>query len=366
MPSAGVTAGKFHIPSLNGMRALAITLVVWGHAELPLRLIRESTGVTIFFFLSGYLITTLLRREYDARDRVSVADFYLRRVFRIFPPLYVVLICAVVLSLANAIPNEMTPLGVFASFSFWANYYIIWEGRDGLPGGMNALWSLAVEEHFYLVFPLLYIALRRWVPTRWVQAVILGGLCVAIMVWRTYLFSSGASYDRIYLATDTRADAILWGSVFAVVLNPVYGEVQAPRRKWLLTPVLLAGAGVVYAVSRWPNEWGMTIGYTVQSVALAAVFIPVILIPGSVVGRVLNWRAVAWVGIVSYSIYLLHRPVLILTETYIGQPELVAATVGVAATVLASWAMLVYVERPFARLRQRVNRAGETENVART
>ena len=365
MPHAGAVAGRFNIPSLNGIRAFAILLVVWGHAELPFRLVRESTGVTIFFFLSGYLITTLLRREYDAWGGVSIRNFYLRRVLRIFPPLYVVLIVAVVLSAAGVIANEMTSLGTFASFSFWANYYIIWEGRDGLPGGMNALWSLAVEEHFYLIFPLMYVALRRLVPRRWYQVAILVGLCLAIMVWRTYLFSQGADYDRIYLATDTRADAILWGSVLAMAANPAYGEVRTPRRRWLLTLMLVCGAAAVYLVSRWPDETGMTIGYTIQSIALAAVFVPLILAPRSIVGRILNLRAVAWVGIISYAIYLIHRPALDLVEQYLTTPQVVTSTIGIAATVLASWAIMVWVERPFGRLRRRANRAGETENNRR-
>ncbi len=363
MPHAGLVAtGKFDIPSLNGVRALAILLVVWGHAELPYRFIRESTGVTIFFFLSGYLITTLLRREYDRFERVSIRDFYLRRLFRIFPPLYIVLAVSIVLSLADVIANEMTGWGVLASFGFWTNYYIIYAGRDGLPGGMNALWSLAVEEHFYLVFPLLYIGLRRWIRSRWGQGSVLIAICLGIMVWRTYLFSQGASVDRIYLATDTRADAILWGSVLAIVANPAYPEVKAPRRLWLLTPVLAAGAAVVYLVSRTDNSIGMTVGYTIQSIALGAVFIPLILAPRSVIGRVLNLKAVAWVGIISYSVYLIHRPALMIAEEYLPAPQVATALIAIAGTVLLSWAMLVFVERPFGRLRRRSNRAGETEN----
>lgn len=363
MPSAGVVAaGKFEIPSLNGLRALAILLVVWGHAELPYQLIRESTGVTIFFFLSGYLITTLLRREFDGRGRISVKDFYLRRLFRIFPPLYIVLVIAIVLSLADVIRNAMTGWGVFASFTFWTNYYIIFEGRDGLPGGMTALWSLAVEEHFYLIFPLVYMALLRWIPKRWMQGAILAAGCLGIMAWRSYLFLQGASYDRVYLATDTRADAILWGSVLAIVANPMYGELRAPRRKWLLTPILITGAAVVYLVSVMPSDFGMTVGYTIQSIALAAVFVPLILAPRSILGRAMNWRPVAWVGVISYSIYLIHRPALIIAEEYIPAPQLVTAVIAIAVTVLLSWAMLVWVDRPFARLRQRISRAGETSN----
>ncbi len=269
------------------------------------------------------------------------------------------------LSLAGIIANKMTALGAVATFTFWTNYYIIWEGRAGLPGGMNALWSLAVEEHFYIVFPLFYLLLRRWFPRRWSQATILVAICLGIMAWRTYLWSQGAGYDRLYLATDTRADAILWGSVLAIAANPVYGEVRMPRRRWLLTPVLIGGAAIVYVVSRWPDSLGMTVGYTIQSIALAAVFVPLILVPRSVIGRVFNWRAVAWVGVASYSIYLIHRPALILADTYIDAPLVTRATIAIAATVLAAWGILVFVDRPIARLRRRLNHAGETENAGR-
>jgi peptidoglycan/LPS O-acetylase OafA/YrhL len=142
----------------------------------------------------------------------------------------------------------------------------------------------------------------------------------------------------------------------------MYGEVRTPRRPWLLTPVLIAGIAVVFLVSRWPNETGMTFGYTIQSIALIGIFIPVILAPRSIVGRLLNLKAVAWVGIISYSIYLIHRPALTLAEEYLTTPQLTTATVGIAATVLAAWAMMIFVERPFGRLRLRANRAGEIEN----
>ncbi|WP_442575854.1 acyltransferase family protein [Microbacterium sp. F51-2R] len=364
MPSGGAVAGRgFVIPSLDGLRFVAILLVVWGHAELPYKFIRESSGVTIFFFLSGYLITTLLRREFDKTERVSIKDFYLRRLFRIFPPLYIVVTIMVVLSLAGIIANQMTALGAASAYGFFANYYIIFAGREGLPGGMNALWSLAVEEHYYLLFPIIYIALRKWLPNRWWQAGVLAAICLAIMGWRVWLFADGASYDRIYLATDTRADAILWGSILAIIANPMYDEIRAPRRKRLLTPILLASVAVFYVVSRMPDSIGMTVGYTVQAVVLAGVFIPLILAPRSIVGRAMNWRPIMWVGVISYSIYLIHRPALMLAEEYIPAPHLTQAIIGIAATVLLSWAMLHWVEKPFGVLRKRFSHAAETANT---
>ena len=362
MPHAGSVAGRFNIPSLNGIRALAILLVVWGHAELPYRLIRESTGVTIFFFLSGYLITTLLRREYDAWDRISIKDFYLRRVFRIFPPLYVVLIIAVALSLTGIIANEMTAMGRFRVL------LLLGELLHHLGGSRRA-------------------------PRGYERAVVAGGrgallpdlpdhLCVPPTLGASSVGPGGDPGGALPRDHGLAHLPVLAGRRLRSHLprhrhpgrrdplglgprdrgQPGVRRGASATRPWVLTPILLGGAGVVYLVSRWPNQTGMTFGYTIQSIALAAVFIPVILAPRSIVGRVLNFKAVAWVGIISYSIYLIHRPALELVEEYLSTPQVVTATIGIAVTVLASWAMMVWVERPFGRLRRRANRAGEIEN----
>lgn len=362
MISTGVLrAGK--IPSLDGLRAIAIAIVIWGHAELPM-LIKGSTGVTIFFFLSGYLITTLLRMEADKRGRLSIRDFYLRRVFRIFPPLYIVLAIVVVLSLTGAISSAMNGVGIASSAGFWTNYFIIFEGREGLPGAMNALWSLAVEEHYYLVFPLIYVAMRRWLPSRLHQTLVLVGICLAIMAWRVFLAGQGASWDRLYLSTDTRADAILWGSVMAIACNPVFGEVRQPSRCWMLAPVLLVSAAVFYLVSRTPDSIGMTFGYTVQSLALFGVFIPVILAPQSAIGRVLNWRPVAFIGVLSYTLYLIHRPALELADTWLALPHLVEVGIALLVSVGFAYGMYRLVDVPMGVFRKRISHTGETRTPA--
>jgi peptidoglycan/LPS O-acetylase OafA/YrhL len=366
MASGGSVSSRIgHIPSLDGLRAVAILIVLWGHSEFSsvvdaaagTLVLKGSVGVTVFFFLSGYLITTLLRVEADVRGRISVPDFYVRRAIRILPPLYVVLGLAVVATASGLFAAEMSRRGVLSTATFWANYFIIIDGRDGLPAGMNALWSLAVEEHYYLLFPLLYIALRRWLPSRMHQALVLVALCLGIAAWRTYLDLNGASWDRLYLATDTRADAILWGSVMAVVCNPVLGDVRAPRRAWLLTPVLLVSVAVFYAVSRTPDAFGMTIGYTIQSIALFGVFLPLILAPGSMLGRVLNWRPVAFIGVLSYSLYLVHRPVLRLVEERLDLPAAGETLIGLPVSFALAYAMHRLVERPAATLRRRWERS---------
>src|SRR5580658_4318026 len=151
-------ASSLKIPSLDGFRAVSILIVFMSHAGLR-QIIPGTFGVTVFFFLSGYLITTLLRLEWKETDAISLRHFYLRRVLRIFPPLYLTLAFASVVTLVGLLPGTLTWSAFGAQVMFLANYYKIYRAGFGMPPGMLVLWSLAVEEHFYVGFPLLYIVL---------------------------------------------------------------------------------------------------------------------------------------------------------------------------------------------------------------
>ena len=364
MPSAGVTTRKIgHIPSLNGLRAVAIAVVVWAHAGLPGEL-AGGLGVSLFFFLSGYLITTLLRAEYDEYERISLKGFYMRRVLRIFPPMYIVIAFVVALSLIGFLPNVMSGGGVTATALFFTNYWIIFAGHEGVPAGLGVFWSLAVEEHFYLLFPLMYIAMRKWLPKRWQQVCLLIALCGVILAWRGVLWMNGASDERLYYATDTRADALLWGAVLAIGFNPVYGEVRLPSKRWVGPAIVLISAAIFFASSKAPGQF--VLGFTIQSLASFGIFIPVILLPGMWIGRFLNWRPVAWVGMISYSLYLFHRWTLEAAEYWLPDFHLVGALLGIAASVFLSWGMRLWVEKPCERLRRKLSRVGENPDEPST
>ncbi|MFB2586735.1 acyltransferase family protein [Herbiconiux liukaitaii] len=365
MPSGANIAPKKvgQIPSLNGLRAVAVFIVIYAHSEFPGR-IAGSMGVGLFFFLSGYLITTLLRAEFDRFERISLKDFYTRRVLRILPPMYIVFIGALILALVGILPSALSVGGVLSSGTFLANYWTIFNGHTGVPEGTGVLWSLAVEEHFYLVFPVIYIAMRKWLPNRRHQVVLLVAICVAALIWRCYLTVSGASPLRLYYATDTRADAIVWGAILAIGFNPAFGEVRLPNRRWFAPALVIVSALTIFAASRFGSTFTYSIGFTVQAVAAFGLFIPLILAPQSWIGRILNWAPVAWIGVISYTLYLVHQPVFALAKLYLPLPHPIQILIGVGVSVLLSWAMLVLVERPIGKLRKRLNRAGETENVA--
>lgn len=359
MDSAKNTSGRVGlIPSLDGLRALAVFVVFWAHASLPGG-IRGGTGVTVFFFLSGYLITTLLRAEYDRHERISLKDFYLRRFLRIFPPMYIAIALGVILTLVGALTVPVTAGGLTASAFFFANYWKI-AGLEGIPDGLGVLWSLAVEEHYYLLFPLVYVLLRKFLPKRAHQAVLLGLICAGVLVWRSWLiFGVGVDDVRVYYATDTRIDGILLGALFAIVLNPMYGEFKIPSR-WL--GPLVAVAIPVFSVFMFgrlvDSPAAYSWGYTLQAVCLMPIFAYVITAPKSWIGRILNWKPIVFLGVLSYSMYLVHVLFLRSAENLLSLPHVVEVAIAAVATFLFAWAVNIAVERPLAKLRKKFSHAG--------
>ncbi|MFM7320022.1 MAG: acyltransferase family protein, partial [Armatimonadota bacterium] len=168
------------IPSLDGIRAISFLIVFLAHAGFYDK-VPGGMGVTIFFFLSGYLITTLLRVELDTTGTLDLRRFYLRRVLRIFPPFYAFLAVSLLAAFLWVVPTKVTWEGVGAQILYLYNYYAIVRGPEGIPPGTDVYWSLAVEEHFYLVFPFAYLLLHRRVADGRGRALWLGAVCAAVL-----------------------------------------------------------------------------------------------------------------------------------------------------------------------------------------
>jgi peptidoglycan/LPS O-acetylase OafA/YrhL len=338
---------SFHIPSLDGIRAVALLIVFISHAGLEL--VPGGFGVTIFFFLSGYLITTLLRVENEQTGRISLSGFYLRRTLRIFPPLYLVI--PAVYLLGSMTTQEYSPQGIVAQLSYVTNYYIVNHGPEGIAKGTGILWSLAVEEHFYIVFPLLFTICRFLRPT--VFAIILFASCALLLAWRCVLvYQFQAPEDRAYIATDTRIDSILFGCILAVWHNPVLDKPLIGRH-WFNRVVLPAAIVAIILTFFYRNtEFRQTFRYSIQGLALMPVFVAAIRDYDRLLFSWLNWKAVRFIGLLSYSLYLVHFVVLNWTWHWVGS-RLTAALV--AGCIIFTIAVGIYygVERPLARLRKR-------------
>lgn len=349
-----VPHGNLYIPSLDGIRAISFFLVFLAHAGLGSTLIPGGFGVTVFFLLSGFLITTLLRTEFSRHQRISLGSFYLRRALRILPNLYVALGLAVVLCLVR---GEAVPFGgTLAQALQVANYYEIFATPAMTMPGTGVLWSLAVEEHFYLVFPLLYVWMCRRFPARH-QALILLGLCAAALAWRCVLhFHLGAGSMRTNYGTDTRFDSILLGCVFAIVANPVLKD---PLHGWLLRrmKVLLPLCVLVLLGTFLYRNDGFreTLRYTLQGLALIPLFVAAIHYQKSLPVRFLNLPFMRFLGVLSYSLYLCHSIIMESIKSVWTSNPVLSSAVSLACALAFATLVHYWIERPSTRLRKRLS-----------
>ena len=348
-PASTATASR-HIPSLDGIRAASFLIVFGNHALASW--IPGQLGVTVFFFLSGFLITTLMRAEYEKNQTVNLGHFWLRRALRILPPLYLVVLGSALLALVVYPPGTVYGSALAAQLLFFANYY---DGHPSVPG-TAVVWSLAVEEHFYLLFPLLYVGMERWRLSRRRQAWLLWGLCAGVLVWRCVrVIAMHTPTGRIFSGTDTRIDSILFGCALAVWHNPALDRpVLAPTLlKYLLLPlaaaVLLASAYVSNAV------FTNTLSFSLQGVALTVLFMGAVALPDWPPFRVLNWRPVVFIGMLSYSLYLVHDVLLQVVRQVWSLPHAsLRAAVTLALSVTVALLIFEVIEKPCGRLRRRL------------
>jgi peptidoglycan/LPS O-acetylase OafA/YrhL len=354
MPDSGsqrtgdVPSAMPYLPQLDGVRALAILIVFAAHCGYS-HVVPGGFGVTVFFFLSGYLITTLLRIERGRTGTVSLAAFYLRRSLRILPPLYLTLAATGALYAAGLLDwMRVEPAAVLGQVLFLTNYPGLFGTEAVLP---VPLWSLVIEEHFYLVFPLAYLLwLGRLQPRRAALACL--GICAAVLMIRCVNVWRLPDYSLNYSWTHTRIDAILFGCCLGLWNNPVIPADRAWRPT--LWPVAASLAVILLTLAVRDPVFRETLRYTLQS---AALFVPfAYLLHGE--GRAVRWlsaRPMRQLGLWSYSFYLAHMAVVALVLHL--APGLDGLTLMLAAfplTLLWCWGMYGLVERPCARLRRRV------------
>ncbi|WP_232629373.1 acyltransferase family protein [Methylobacterium sp. Leaf118] len=345
-----------HLPQLDGLRALAVGLVFLSHAGLG-HVVPGGLGVTIFFFLSGYLITTLLRVEALNTGGISLRHFYLRRVFRIFPPLYLTLLFAGLLYALGLLKGPYDAAVVLMQAAFAANYVGVL-GGDITLGLPLPLWSLAVEEHFYLLFPLAFLfALGRVTAAR--LAALCLAACLAVLAFRVAAVMTLPDASDIYIWTHTRADSILFGCGLALWRNPLLDGTAAYRPGSGQAAAALAVLAATVLIR--DETFRQTLRYTVQGGALFVLFAALLQPPaeGPVgwAARLLSTPPLTRIGLYSYTIYLVHAAMIEVVAGFTAS-HLVQGGLGLALTLAYAALMHRFVERPFGRMRRRLDAPG--------
>lgn len=346
-----------HVPVLDGFRALAIIIVMIAHAGAG-KIIPGGFGVTIFFFLSGYLITTLMRIEAARSGSINLRDFYLRRSVRILPPFYITAALTTVLTVLGLTAAKLTPGSVLLDGLFLTNYAQQFPVSFNHPLPMP-LWSLDVEEHFYIILSTVFaVVFVRWSPRRAAAACAVG--CVLVLCIRIMNAVALPDYSLNYYWSHTRLDSILFGCCLALWQNPAIDDGAWKPRLWQVAGALLVLAACIAIRS---DAFRETVRYSLQGMALFVLFEAALQDHG-IARRILGSTPLRWVALVSYTLYLVHMPALAVLDHY-HVPA--APLVGIGISFLYATAMFLFVEAPLGRWRRSLGKNRRTSQmVART
>jgi len=332
------------IPALDGFRAIAVIIVMLSHVGLG-SVIPGGFGVTIFFFLSGYLIISIMRLENSVTGKMSLKQFYFRRTIRIFPPLYITMGIVWLLSATNLLAPRVDAYGIVRDSLFLTNYQNLWSSGTGEP---IPLWSIDVEEHFYILFSISFVLFLSRLPPK-KAALICAIACLAILGTRLWIAFTSDNLDLIYYWSHTRLDSILFGGCLALWQNPALDGPNAwcPR----LWHIGLAFAVLLGCLIVRNPIFRETFRYSLQGLGLFVLFSAALSSKG-IVGRLMGSWPLRWVSLLSYTLYLIHVPVLNLIQQNAHQiPALV--TGALMFVFSAAYAVLMYllVEHPLLRWR---------------
>jgi peptidoglycan/LPS O-acetylase OafA/YrhL len=356
-PRAATASRPAHLPQLDGLRTVAVVLVLVYHVArteglsfLP----GGFVGVDVFFVLSGFLITTLLLREHAKTGRIDLKRFYVRRLWRLYPA--VLLVSAVVATAIALAPpsSDLAPAHPWESLVALSYGMSWWSGLE-LTGGpylLGLTWSLSVEEHFYLLWPLLLLALLR--RGGGLRAVV--GVAALANAWPAVLWLSGADPDRLYYLPDSRFSQLLTGCALAVLLlrRDEPGGLGRLRRAFTPAAALcaLTAMAVVALVAHRTDAWYWVGGMQLLGLAAATVIGSLVLHADSLLSGALRWGPMPALGRWSYGIYLWHLPLIRLAQPVLG--ETLAVTTGAALLAIpVAAASYRFVEQPVLKWSRR-------------
>ena len=355
-----------YLPSIDSLRALAVLAVIIYHVDVNY-LPGGFLGVDLFFVLSGYLISSLIIKEYRKTGSLNLYNFYIRRARRLLPAVYFMITAGlVVMVLFNEVLLRKSHLDAIFGYIYSSNWWYIFHKLDyfdsfGAQSPFKHLWSLAIEEQFYMIFPLLFLLVNRKKKSKdgtyklnknFLYVVL--GLILVSLIAHILLFDIN-NISRIYFGTDTRAFSLLVGVVGAILypMERLHAKVT-PQQNMIYSVVSLVSIATLITVMIYTSEYN-TLLYRGGFLLVAILGLIVIISSGkqhTLMSRLLSFKPVVFIGKISYSLYLWHFPVLVLTTpvSEIGNPNIIFVILRVILTFILAAASYVFVETPIRKL----------------
>lgn len=347
-------------PALDGLRGVAILSVLAFHTHhiFGWSLLKgANAGVDIFFVLSGFLITALLIEEWEQTGDVSLKGFYWRRALRLVPALLVLLAALYFLSdlLFSPVEANDTRRGIPVAFVYASDLALAF--FNVRLGALQHTWSLAIEEHFYLIWPVvLVVALKLGLSKKRLLLITLL-IVIASALQRAALHQFGAPPVRTYYGVDTRADVLLIGCVTGLGVS--WGLIRVRALRFLLVPALIFIA-VCMVATGYGSSFMSLGGFTLLAIATGVLIVNVVLDMPGYLGAFLECGPLVWVGRISYGLYLWHYPIFKATS-FLKLSWPVQLTVALTFTLAVTCLSYYLIERPVLRLKRRHKAAQKTE-----
>ena len=349
-----------YVPALDGLRSLAVLAVIAYHMKFSWAS-GGLLGVTMFFVLSGYLITSILMNEYESTGTISLTNFWMRRVRRIVPAVVFAVLGTLLLCVIfdHALLTQMRP-GIIPTLFFFNNWWQIFHNVSyfaalGEPSPLTHCWSLAIEEQFYLIWPVALLLLTRFgVSKSTIQKGTIG-LAVLSALAMALLFDPAGDPSRVYYGTDTRAFSLLIGAALSFAWP--YQDITehslsslSGRGRLIFEAVGIAavlGLVVMIVVTNGFSPFVYRGGLVLCSI-LTAVAIAVMVHPASLIGRFFGLPPLVWVGKISYSMYLWHYPLILLMtpNNLVGDAPWWLRLIQLIVIIAVSAASYYFVESP--------------------
>ena len=355
-----------YLPSIDSLRALAVLAVIIYHVDVNY-LPGGFLGVDLFFVLSGYLISSLIIKEFRKTGTVNLYNFYIRRARRLLPAVYfMITIGLVVMVLFNEVLLRKSHLDAIFGYIYSSNWWYIFHKLDyfdsfGAQSPFKHLWSLAIEEQFYMIFPLLFLLVNRKKKSKdgtyklnknFLYVVL--GLILVSLIAHILLFDIN-NISRIYFGTDTRAFSLLVGVVGAILypMERLHSKVT-PQQNMIYSVVSLASIATLITVMVYTSEYNTWL-YRGGFLLVAILGLIVIISSGkqhTLMSKLLSFKPIVFIGKISYSLYLWHFPILVLTTpvSEIGNPNIFFVILRIVLTFAVAIVSYVFVETPIRKL----------------